>query len=60
MKCKICGEIVEKDSMDKLIGTYVKTVLNKESTHNIICPECQKRYKGEIKQIVIQKEGGMK
>jgi hypothetical protein len=47
MKCALCGNKIEENFLNKIIGSYIK---NKSGKKKVICPDCQKKYSvAEIK-----------
>ena len=44
MKCELCKKEVEKNSLDKIKGTYIYQTKNDKKKEYVICSDCQKEY----------------
>jgi len=50
MKCDLCGKEIEEAFLGKIKGSVVKVKEKDKNKLFYVCPECQKKHKGKIKE----------
>jgi DNA-directed RNA polymerase subunit RPC12/RpoP len=54
-KCSICGNKIEETFLGKMSGTVVKIKKGDKNEVFYVCNECQKKFKGKIKEELSKK-----
>jgi hypothetical protein len=49
-KCSLCNKKIEEGFLGKLEGTIVKIKKGDSNEIHHVCPECQKKHKGKLKE----------
>lgn len=55
MKCDLCGKEIEEAFLGKIKGSVVKIKEKDRNKLFYVCPECQKKHKGKIKEEIGKK-----